>query len=164
MGPSSHFFNDQMRTDGLDDGLATSRRSGGPDVDASGRSVKNPRVRAVHSEDVDAEGGTAYLIGRDPYLAYQLGRNLNFREFRTRDGIFNLSDAGIAGFGGPMVDGTTAKITANNQTSCLGCHNQPNGNPGGGANFAKDSGRGRNSPHYYGAGIVEMLAIQNPPR
>ena len=59
-----------------------------------------------------------------------------------------------------MPDGTTAKITANNQTSCLGCHNLPPGNPGGGTNFSKDSGRGRNAPHYYGSGIVEMLAIQ----
>ncbi len=135
--------------------------SGAPDVDASGRSVKNPRVRAVHTTDPTQLGGTAYFISQDPFLAYQLGRNLNFREFRTRDGIFaEGSPTGVAGLAGPMVDGTTTKITANNQTSCLGCHNLPNGNPGGGANFAKDSGFGRNSPHYYGAGIMEMLAIQ----
>jgi hypothetical protein len=131
--------------------------SGNPDVDASGRSVKNPRVRAVHSADPDEEGGTSNLIFKDPYLAYQLGRNLNFREFRERDGVFGPQ---VANLGGPKLDGTTAKITANNQTSCLGCHNLPNGNPGGGATFSKDSGFGRNSPHYYGAGIMEMLAIQ----
>jgi hypothetical protein len=131
--------------------------SGQPDVDVSGRSVKNPRVRAIHTDDPALEGGTAYLIRRDPFLAYQLGRNLNYREFRHRDGAL-LSNVG--GFGGPMVDGTTAKITANNQLSCLGCHNLPSGNPGGGTNFSKDSGFGRNAPHYFGAGIVEMLAIQ----
>ncbi|MEO0650305.1 MAG: di-heme oxidoredictase family protein, partial [Planctomycetota bacterium] len=131
--------------------------SGQPDVDASGRSVKNPRVRAVHTEDPSLEGGTAYLIQRDPFLAYQLGRNLNFREFRHRDGAL-LSNVG--GFAGPMVDGTTAKITANNHTSCLGCHNLPSGNPGGGTNFSKDSGLGRNAPHYYGSGLMEMQAIQ----
>jgi hypothetical protein len=131
--------------------------SGNPDVDASGRSVKNPRVRAVHSMDPDAEGGTSNLILKDPYLAYQLGRNLNFREFRERDGVFGPK---VANLGGPKLDGTTAKITANNHTSCLGCHNLPNGNPGGGANFSKDSGFGRNTPHYYGGGIMEMLAIQ----
>ena len=135
--------------------------SGAADVDASGRSVKNPRVRAIHSENVNDEGGTAYLIRKDPFLAYQLGRNLNFREFRTRDGVFATGPEGISGQGGPMNDPTVAKITANNQTSCLGCHNLPNGNPGGGANFSKDSGLGRNSPHYYGGGIMEMLAIQN---
>ena len=131
--------------------------SGAKAVDASGRSVASPRVRAVHTTDATLAGGTAWLIGRDPWLAYQLGRDLNFREFRERDGVF---DAHVSNLAGPMPDGTTAKITANNQTSCLGCHNLPNGTPGGGANFSKDSGRGRNSPHYFGAGVVEMLAIQ----
>ncbi len=138
------------------------------DIDASGRSVKNPRVRAVHSHDPNELGGTAYFIQRDPFLAYQLGRNLNFREFRSRDGVFSTfgpdlygnETGGVADLGGPMQDEFTAKITANNQTSCLGCHNLPNGNPGGGVTFAKDSGFGRNSPHYYGGGIMEMLAIQ----
>lgn len=131
--------------------------SGSPAVDVSGRSVKNPRVRAIHSDDPSAVGGTAWLFERDPFLAYQLGRNLNFREFRERDGIFGPQ---VAQLSGPMPDGKTAKITANNQVSCLGCHNQPYGTPGGGASFAKDSGRGRNSPHYFGAGVVEMLALQ----
>lgn len=131
--------------------------TGSPAVDASGRSIKNRRVRAIHTEDPAARGGTAYLFRRDPFLAYQLGRNLNFREFRERDGVF---DARVSPLGGPMPDGVTAKITANNQTSCSGCHNLPQGNPGGGPNFHKDSGFGRNTPHYYGAGVVEMLALQ----
>lgn len=131
--------------------------SGAPAVDCSGRSVKDKRVRAVHTTDPNLLGGTAYLVNRDPYLAYQLGRNLNFYEFKKTDGVF---DARVSNLAGPMPDGTTAKITANNQVSCVGCHNLPEGNPGGGANFSKDSGFGRNSPHYYGGGIVEMLAIQ----
>lgn len=131
--------------------------SGGPAVDCSGRSIKNKRVRAIHTVDPTEAGGTAYFFERDPFLAYQLGRNLNFREFRDRDGVF---DGSVSGLAGPMPDGTTRKITANNQTSCVGCHNLPEGNPGGGANFSKDSGFGRNSPHYYGAGIVEMIALQ----
>lgn len=131
--------------------------SGSAAVDCSGRSIKNPRVRAIHSEDPDQLGGTGYFLQRDPFLAYQLGRNLNLREFRSRDGVFGPN---IAGLGGPMPDGTTAKITARNQTSCAGCHNLPNGNAGGGPNFHKDSGFGRNTPHYYGGGILEMLALQ----
>jgi hypothetical protein len=131
--------------------------SGQPDVDATGRSIKNPRVRAVHTTDPSLPGGTAWFLDRDPFLAYQLGRNLNFREFRVRDGVF---DATISGLGGPMVDGTTAKITTNNQTSCSGCHNQPYGNPGGGTNFAKDGGFARNAPHYFGAGLMEMAALR----
>ena len=62
--------------------------SGQKDVDTSGRSVKNKRVRAVHSDDPDDAGSSAYFIRKDPFLAYQLGRNLNFREFRDRDGVF----------------------------------------------------------------------------
>lgn len=131
--------------------------SGSADVDCSGRSVKNKRVRGIATTDPSLEGGTAYLFERDPYLAYQLGRNLNFREFRGRDGVFS---AAISNLGGPMPDGTTAKITANNQVSCSGCHNLPQGNPGGGTNFHKDSGLGRNAPHYYGGGLMEMLALQ----
>ncbi len=115
------------------------------------------RVRAVHTTNPRLEGGTAWFFDRDPFLAYQLGRNLNFREFRERDGIFDLR---VSNLGGPMPDGFTAKITANNQVSCSGCHNLPQGNPGGGANFSKDSGLGRNSPHYYGGGLMEMLALQ----
>ena len=131
--------------------------SGEAAVDVSGRSIKNQRVRAVHTTDNTLRGGTAWLFDRDPFLAYQLGRNLNFREFRPRDGVFS---AKISNLGGPMPDGTTAKITANNQVSCAGCHNLPNGNPGGGVSFSKDSGHARNTPHYYGAGLVEMLALQ----
>lgn len=131
--------------------------SGSPAVDVSGRSIKDPRVRAVHTNDPNLVGGTAWLFERDPFLAYQLGRNLNFLEFTPQMGVF---DARISNLAGPMPDGTTAKITANNQVSCVGCHNLPQGNPGGGVNFSKDSGFGRNTPHYYGAGVVEMLAIQ----
>ncbi len=131
--------------------------SGSAACDASGRSIKNMRTRAIHTTDPTLQGGTAYLFERDPFLAYQLGRNLNFREYRVRDGVFDLNIANLAG---PMPDGTTAKITANNQTSCVGCHNLPQGNPGGGPNFHKDSGFGRNTPHYFGSGIVEMLALQ----
>lgn len=131
--------------------------SGSPAVDVSGRSVKNPRVRAIHSDSLSDVGGTAWLLENDPYLAYQLGRNLNFREFRERDGIFSPL---VSPLKGPMPDGTTAKITANNQVSCSGCHNLPYGNAGGGTNFSKDSGLARNAPHYYGGGLVEMLAIQ----
>jgi hypothetical protein len=131
--------------------------SGSSACDASGRSIKDQRVRAISSRDPDAEGGTAWLFRNDPFLAYQLGRDVNFREFRERDGIF---DARVSNLAGPMPDGVTAKITANNHTSCSGCHNLPQNTPGGGTNFHKDSGFGRQAPHYFGAGIVEMLAIQ----
>jgi hypothetical protein len=134
-----------------------------PNVDASGRSPKDYRVRAIHTETITRPGGTLHIQLIDPFLAWQVGRNLNFREFRERDGVF--SDMGatadsIGNLGGPMPDGTTAKLTLQNHVSCLSCHNIPNGNPGGGMNIAKDSGFGRDTPHYFGAGLVEMVALQ----
>jgi len=132
-------------------------------VDASGRSPKERRVRAIHSEIVQQPGGTLQIQFTDPYLAYMLGRNLNFREFEEHDGVLSAQKTGTGGIGnlgGPMPDGTTAKLTLQNQTSCIACHNIPNGNPGGGMNIAKDSGFGRDTPHYFGAGLIEMLALQ----
>ena len=76
--------------------------------------AQDKRVRAVHTEDPDLVGGTAYLIRRDPFLAYQLGRNLNFRQFRVRDGVFGPM---ISGLGGPIPDGATARNTLNDQVS-----------------------------------------------
>jgi len=131
--------------------------SGSPAVDVSGRSVKNMRVRAVHARDAALEGTTAWLFERDPWLAYQLGRNLTFREFRARDGLF---DARVAELGETLADGSTATMTLKNATSCLSCHSSPQGNPGGGQNLSKSGGRGRNAPHFYGAGLVEMLGLQ----
>ncbi|MCB9899054.1 MAG: hypothetical protein H6825_13695 [Planctomycetes bacterium] len=132
--------------------------SGESAVDATGRSIKNQRVRAVHTTDDSLLGGTAYFLDKDPFLAYQLGRNLNFREFRKRDGVFDKNS--IATLIAAMPDGHTAKITARNQVSCGSCHGRPYATPGGGVTFAKDSGRGRNPPHYFGGGIVEMIAYQ----
>ncbi len=138
--------------------------SGLPGVDVSGRSLKNRRARAVHSDDLNDSGATADIIKRDPFLAYQLGRNLNFREFRLSHGVMGVKtgdlSTGVSNLGGPMPDGTTAKITRNNHLGCASCHNLPQGNPGGGTNFHKDSGFGRQAPHYYGAGLVEMIALQ----
>jgi len=138
--------------------------SGLPGVDVSGRSLKNRRARAIHSDDVNDSGATSDLFKRDPFLAYQLGRNLNFREFRLSHGVMGVKtgdlSSGVSNLGGPMPDGTTAKITRNNHLSCSSCHNLPQGNPGGGTNFHKDSGFGRQAPHYYGSGLVEMIALQ----
>ena len=125
-------------------------------MDISGRSIKNKRIRTIHDPSPTGAGGSGAFIVRDPFLAYQLGRNLNFREFRTRDGVLSS----IGDLAGLMPDGTTASITARNQLSCSGCHNLPQGNAGGGVSFHKDSGLSRNTPHYYGAGLIEMIALQ----
>src|SRR6185295_14912424 len=60
--------------------------------DLSGLSIKNPRIRIVHTVDPCREGGSMYLQQVDPWLGYQWGRSLTQREFRERDGVYG--DAG----------------------------------------------------------------------
>src|SRR5438552_2316950 len=60
--------------------------------DLSGLSIKNPRIRVVHTDDPGKEGGSMYLQQVDPWLGYQWGRSLSQRNFRERDGVYG--DAG----------------------------------------------------------------------
>src|SRR3954453_1607512 len=60
--------------------------------DLSGLSIKNPRVRVVHTRDANLEGGSLYLQQVDPWLGYQWGRSLFQRNFREQDGVYG--DAG----------------------------------------------------------------------
>src|SRR5262245_53747950 len=56
--------------------------------DLSGLSLKEPRVRIVHTTDPRKAGGSMYLQQVDPWLGYQWGRGLTQREFRERDGVY----------------------------------------------------------------------------
>ena len=60
--------------------------------DLSGLSIKNPRIRVVHTTDPAKKGGSMYLQQVDPWLGYQWGRSLTQRNFRERDGVYG--DAG----------------------------------------------------------------------
>ena len=53
--------------------------------DLSGRSVKTPRVRAVHSTDDSLAGTTAHLIRTDPWLAYARGGCITRQNMRLHD-------------------------------------------------------------------------------
>lgn len=125
--------------------------------DLTGRSVKTPRVRAVHATGDALAGGTAYLLERDPWLGYQRGRELTLREFSARDGVFGESGQHAAG---RLEDGATRMATRDHASSCAMCHNAPWRDLGAGATFAKNGGRGRNTPHVFGAGLIEMLGWQ----
>lgn len=129
--------------------------------DLTGRSVKTPRVRAVHSRDPGLRGATADLFERDPWLAYQRGRELTLREFSHRDGVF-----GAAGelAGATLEDGATHMASRGHASSCAMCHNTPWRDMGSGAVIAKNSGRGRDTPHLFGAGLLEMLGWQGRQR
>ena len=126
--------------------------------DLTGRSVKTPRVRAVHTRNPSLVGGAAYLIMVDPWLGYQRGRELALREFTWTDGAYG--EAGRQS--GPTLEDQATRMSSRDRTnSCSLCHNVPWRDMGAGATIAMHGGRGRNTPHLFGAGLLEMVAWQN---
>ncbi|MBM4068849.1 MAG: hypothetical protein FJ271_07875 [Planctomycetes bacterium] len=125
--------------------------------DLSGLSVKNPRIRVVHTTDPPREGGSMYLQQVDPWLGYQWGRSLTQRNFRERDGVYG--DAGkIDGI--LLADGVTKMMDRSHVNSCGACHNVPYRDAGAGMTIAKNGGSGRNTPHLFGGGLLEMIGLQ----
>ncbi len=125
--------------------------------DLSGLSIKIPRVRVVHTTSPDKEGGSMYLQQVDPWLGYQWGRTLTQRNFRERDGVYGKAGqfAGIL-----LPDGVSRMMDRGHVSSCGACHNVPYRDAGAGMTMAKNGGTGRNTPHMFGAGLVEMLGLQ----
>src|SRR5262245_17736241 len=125
--------------------------------DLSGLSIKNPRVRVVHTRDPNLEGGSMYLQQVDPWLGYQWGRSLSQRNFRERDGVYG--DTGkIEGI--LLADGVSKMMDRSHTNSCGSCHNVPYRDAGAGMTMAKNGGSGRNTPHMFGDGLVEMIGLQ----
>src|SRR5215470_6849988 len=122
--------------------------------DLSGLSIKNPRVRVVHTTDPTKAGGSMYLLCVDPWLGYAWGRSLFQRNFRDRDGVF--SEAGKLD-GLLLPDGATRMMDRGHVSSCGACHNVPYRDAGAGMTIAKNGGSGRNSPHLFGGGLIEMI-------
>jgi hypothetical protein len=125
--------------------------------DLSGLSIKAPRIRIVHTTDAWLPGGSMYLQQVDPWLGYQWGRDLTQREFRERDGVYG--EAGKLD-GLLLADGKTRMMSRGHTNSCAICHNTPYRDGGAGANMAKNGGEGRNTPHMFGTGLVEMIGMQ----
>lgn len=125
--------------------------------DLSGLSIKNPRIRIVHTTDPWQEGGSMYLQQVDPWLGYQWGRSLTQRNFRDRDGVYG--DAGkIDGI--MLPDGVTKMMDRSHSNSCGSCHNVPYRDGGAGMTIAKNGATGRNTPHMFGTGLQEMIGLQ----
>src|SRR5262249_53441925 len=107
--------------------------------------------------DPRLKGGSMYLQQGDPFLGYKWGWSLTQREWRERDGVY-----GEAG----KLDGLlpahwgSKKMSRNHRNSCAICHNTPYRDGGAGATMAKNGGEGRNTPHMFGAGLVEMIGQQ----
>jgi hypothetical protein len=125
--------------------------------DLSGRSIKCPRVRAIHSESPSDAGATAYLLKVDPWLGYQRGRELFVREYSKADGVFGESGKMA---GGILDDQVTKLMTRDHVASCALCHNVPFRDAGAGNTIFKNGGTGRNTTHMFGSGLVEMLGWQ----
>ncbi|MCS6849938.1 MAG: hypothetical protein NZ700_02070 [Gemmataceae bacterium] len=125
--------------------------------DLSGLSIKNPRVRVIHTTDPSLEGGSMYLQEVDPWLGYQWGRSLFQRSFRERDGVYG--DAGKID-GMLLPDGVTKIMDRGHANSCGVCHNVPYRDAGAGITIAKNGATGRNTPHAFGGGLVEMIGQQ----
>src|SRR5207302_6060004 len=87
--------------------------------DLSGLSIKNPRVRVVHTTDLAKEGGSLYLQQVDPWLGYQWGRSLFQRNFRERDGVYG--DTGRLD-GITLPDGVSKMMDRSHVSSCGACH------------------------------------------
>ncbi|HEV3449243.1 MAG TPA: di-heme oxidoredictase family protein [Gemmataceae bacterium] len=125
--------------------------------DLSGLSIKNPRVRVVHTVDASREGGSMYLQQADPWLGYQWGRSLFQRNFRERDGVYG--EAGKLD-GITLPDGVSKMMDRGHASSCGACHNVPYRDGGAGMTIAKNGGSGRNTPHLFGGGLIEMIGLQ----
>src|SRR5262245_24532621 len=122
--------------------------------DLSGLSIKIPRVRVVHTTDPALAGGSMYLQQADPWLGFAWGRSLFQRSFRERDGVFG--EAGKLD-GMLLPDGATRIMDRGHVNSCGACHNVPYRDAGAGMTIAKNGGTGRNTPHLFGAGLIEMI-------
>jgi hypothetical protein len=125
--------------------------------DLSGLSIKNPRIRIVHTTDPAKEGGSMYLQQVDPWLGYQWGRSLTQRNFRERDGVYGQAGKldGIV-----LPDGFTRMMDRGHVSSCGACHNVPYRDAGAGMTISKNGGSGRNTAHMFGGGLMEMIGLQ----
>jgi hypothetical protein len=126
--------------------------------DISGLSIKIPRVRVVHTTDPAREGGSMYLQQVDPWLGYQWGRTLTQRNFRDRDGVYGDNNGKLDGI--ILPDGASKMMDRSHTSSCGACHNVPYRDAGAGMTIPKNGGSGRNTPHMFGGGLIEMIGLQ----
>lgn len=143
-------------------GMLTERPGSSKDTtrgpkDLTGKSIKEKRVRMIHSRDSSLLGTSLYFQEKDPWLAYQRGKNLFLREFRMRDGVFGQAGAF---FGKLSSDRMAPLIDRDHASSCGTCHNIPYREAGAGITMPKNGGEGRNTPHLFGGGLIEMIGLQ----
>lgn len=127
-------------------------------VDPTGTAVPYPRIHLRSDPRPDLPGTTGHLRAHDPFLLYQLGRHLVHRQFRPEEGAYGRAGAMDAPlYGTPSAPPGPARFATDHANACGLCHSAPYGEPGGGQTIGSTSSRGRNTPHFFGAGLVEMI-------
>ena len=131
--------------------------------DPLGIAIPHPLVHLISSRDVKQRGATADLRSRDPFLLYQTGRDLVNRQFELKHGVYGRTGSlDVPLYVEPtqgLVHGV-ARFARDHAASCGMCHSSVYSEPSAGQTIASTSGAGRNTTHFYGAGLVEMLGAQ----
>ncbi len=101
--------------------------------------------------DIYTRHSSLYVINRDPFRSIRRGRQLFQRKFRFAEGLGPRTNDGVGDLN------TEASLGAGLTDSCAACHGRPRGAAGfGGDVFTRPDGR--DAPHLFGLGLVEMLA------
>jgi hypothetical protein len=133
-------------------------------ADPSGNAIPYPFVHLIHSTDPSQRGTTADLRAHDPFLLYRTGRDLVNRQFELKHGAYGRTGAlDVSLYVEPaksLVHGVSPRFARGHAASCGMCHSSVYGEPSSGQTIASTGGMGRNTTHFYGAGIVEMLGNQ----
>lgn len=129
--------------------------------DPSGIAIPHPRIRLVHDEGVDREGTSGWLMHRDPFLLYQSGRDLLHRQFALAHGVLDsparLEVPLYVGLPPRSAHGGAMRFARAHAASCGMCHSSVYREPSAGQTIASTGGLGRNTGHFYGAGLIEMI-------
>lgn len=131
--------------------------------DPTGVSIPYPLVHLIHSTDLAKQGTSGQLRASDPFLSFQLGRDLMHRQFELRHGAYGRAGSlTVPLYVGPsgLVHGASARFARDHTASCGMCHSSVYREPASGQNIASTGGLGRNTTHFYGAGLIEMLGEQ----
>lgn len=106
-------------------------------------------------------GTSTYLLEHDPFALYLRGRDLVQRVFTQADGAMLRPGEPGGSLYLPSNSETTlvgpSRLRRDHAASCGLCHATPFAEPGSGPVIASTGPRGRDTPHFFGAGLVEMI-------
>jgi Di-haem oxidoreductase, putative peroxidase len=133
--------------------------------DPTGILIPYRLIHLVHGRDLAQAGTSGELRSRDPFLFFQLGRDLLHRQYTLAHGIYGRAGSldvplYVSGSQPATVHGAPARFARDHSASCGMCHSSVFREPSAGQTIGSTGGMGRNTPHFYGAGLMEMLGEQ----